>query len=56
VKNFKLQQWAKAYPNYWSHYRANRPEYCAKDNRGRNKRKRRVKGVRKANPDAPSLK
>lgn len=54
VKNLKQRQWAKAYPNYWSRYRALRPEYSAKDNQRRNKRRRRAKGVRKANPDAPS--
>jgi hypothetical protein len=54
VKNLKLKQWAKAYPNYWQHYRNIRPEYRRKDNRRRNKRRRRAKNVRKANPDSPS--
>ncbi len=54
VKNLKLRQWAKAYPNYWRRYRSNRPEYRRKDNKRRRKRRRRGKSVRKANPDASS--
>ena len=40
LKNLKLRQWAKAYPNYWQHYRNIQPKYRRKDNKRRNKRQR----------------
>lgn len=38
----KERAWAKAYPDYWQHYRAEHPEYAARDNL------RRVRGRRLA--------
>jgi hypothetical protein len=39
----KERAWAKAYPDYWQHYRAGHPEYAARDNRRRVRSRRRAK-------------
>lgn len=38
----KERAWAKAYPDYWQHYRATNPEYVAHDNRRRVRSRRRA--------------
>lgn len=42
----KVRAWAKAYPDYWQHYRASRPEYVRRDNA------RRCRAVRAARRSA----
>jgi hypothetical protein len=39
----KERAWAKAYPDYWQHYRAANPEYAARDNQRRVRSRRRAK-------------
>lgn len=39
----KARVWAKAYPDYYRHYRASHPDYVARDNRRRARARRRAK-------------
>lgn len=54
VKKVKLRVWAKAYPNYWRHYRGTRDEYRRKDSRRRCKAMRRDRLFRKAKAETSS--
>jgi hypothetical protein len=46
-RRIKIRAWAKAYPDYWRHYRAAHPDYRQRESRRTAAKRRRARGVAK---------